>query len=327
MKNNIKKIIPILFTIPILLNGCSYFNSNEKEIIDTGSTPKEEVFIFAGKIQCDNSVNLASKISPSKVTKITVQVGSKVNAGDPIVYLDTTDLKNQENQAEAKVNTAKASLDKVQSKARWEDISIAEAAVDNDNKIYENAVNSYNRIKKLYDSGNETKQNLEQVEGSLNTAKDKLISDKGTLDKLNNGATKEDIASSEALVNEAQAAVNTASSQVDSGIITSPISGTVSECDIHEGEIAGTGATLIKIVGDNKLYIDGYVPENVFGKIKVGEEVTVKADDMPDKRFKGEISVINPLLSSNGKNVVRVTLKEGNDTLKPGMITEIGLKE
>ncbi|WPC44432.1 HlyD family secretion protein [Clostridium sp. JS66] len=326
MKDYTKKLIPILFIIPILLNGCSYYKSNEKESISTAAVPRE-VFIFAGKIQADNSVNLSSKISPSKVTKVNVQVGSKVNAGDPIVYLDTTDLKNQQNQAEAKVNTAKAALDKMQSKARPEDISIAEAAIDNDNKIYENALNNYNRIKKLYDTGNETKQNLEQMEASLNTAKDKLISDKGTLDKLNNGATKEDIASSQALVNEAQVAVNSAASQVNNGIITSSITGTVSECDIHVGEIAGTGVTLVKIVGNNQLYIDGYVPENVFKKIKVGEEVVVKADDIPDRRFKGEISVINPILSSNGKNVVRVTLKEGADILKPGMITEIGLKE
>ncbi|AWI04977.1 HlyD family secretion protein [Clostridium drakei] len=326
MKSHIKRIIPILFIIPILLNGCSYFKSNDKEIISTASAQRE-VFIFAGKIEADNFVNLSSKISPSKVTKVNVQVGSKVNAGDPIVYLDTTDLKNQQNQAEAKVNTAKAALNKVQSKARPEDISIAEAAIDNDNKIYENALNNYNRIKKLYDTGNETKQNLEQMEATLNTAKDKLTSDKATLDKLNNGAEKEDIASSEALVNEAQVAVNSAVSQINNGIITSPISGTVSECNIHVGEIAGTGVTLVKIVGNNQLYIDGYVPENVFGKIKVGKQVVVKADDIPDKRFKGEISIINPILSSSGKNLVRVTLKEGNDMLKPGMITEIGLKE
>ncbi|AKA68807.1 HlyD family secretion protein [Clostridium scatologenes] len=326
MKNHIKKIIPILFIIPILLNGCGYSKSNEKEIIGTASAPRE-VFIFAGKVQVDNCVNLASKISPSKATKVNVQVGSKVNAGDPIVYLDITDLKNQQNQAEAKVNTAKAALDKVQSKARPEDISIAEAAVDNDNKIYENAFNNYNRIKKLYDTGNETKQNLEQMEATLNTAKNKLASDKSTLDKLNNGAAKEDIASSEALVNEAQASVNSAVSQINNGIITSPISGTVSECNIHVGEIAETGVTLVKIVGNNQLYIDGYAPENVFEKIKVGKQVVIKSDDMPDKRFKGEISIINPILSSSGKNLVRVTLKEGNDILKPGMITEIGFKE
>ncbi len=326
MKNYIKKIVPILFVIPMLLNGCSYDNSSEKENISVASAPRE-VYIFAGKIQANNSVSLASKISPSKVTKVTVEVGSKVNAGDAIVCLDTTDLKNQQNQAEAKVNTAKAALNKTQSKARPEDISIAEAAIDNDNKVYENAVSSYNRVKKLYDTGNETKQNLEQIEGTVTSAKDKLISDKETLSKLNSGATKEDIGTAQASINEAQAAVDLFTSQLDNGTIISPISGTVSECNIHSGEIAATGAILVKIVNNNELYVDGCVPEDMLSKIKVGEEVVVKVTDVGEKKFKGEISVINPMMSSNNKNIVRVTLKEGNDVLKPGMLTEIGLKE
>jgi HlyD family secretion protein len=95
-----------MFIIALLLNGCSNGKQEVKENIKVATTPRE-VFIFAGKIQANNSVNLASK-----VLKVTVDVGSTVKAGDPIIYLDTTDLQNQEKQAEAKVNTAESTLNK-----------------------------------------------------------------------------------------------------------------------------------------------------------------------------------------------------------------------
>jgi HlyD family secretion protein len=187
---------------------------------------------------------------------ITIDVGSKVNAGDPIIYLDTTDLQNQVKQAQAKVNTAQAGLN-----------------------------------------------------------------------KLNNGATEQDINVAQASVKEAQTAVESYQTQLDSGLITSPISGIVSFSNIHEGEVASTGVTLVTIVNNDSLYVDGYIPEDMLDEIKVGKEVIVKVSNIPDKRFKGEISIINPVVNSNNKNVVRVTLKDGSDILKPGMIAEIGLNK
>lgn len=320
-----KKLIFILITT-LLLSGCSNSQPDLKENLKVTSAPRE-VFMFAGKIQANNLVNLASKISPTKISKLTVDVGSKVKVGDPIIYLDTTDLQNQVNQAQAKVNTAQAALIKIQSGSRKEDIAIAAAAVDSDEKFYENAQNTYNRVKDLYDKGYDTKQNMEQEEATLTTAKNKLASDKETLNKLNNGATEQDINAAQAAVKEAQTAVESYQTQLDNGIITSPISGTVSVSNIHEGEIAGAGVTLVTVVNSDSLYVDGYIPEDILSEIKIGQEVIVKVSNLPDKRFKGEISVINPVVNSNNKNVVRVTLKDGNDILKPGMIAEIGLSK
>lgn len=321
-----KKLIFILITTLLLLTGCSNSQSEVKENLKVTSAPRE-VFMFAGKIQANNSVNLASKISPAKVSKVTVDVGSKVEAGDQIIYLDTTDLQNQVKQAQAKVNTAQATLSKVQSGSRKEDIAIAAAAVDSDEKSCENAQNTYNRVKELYDKGYDTKQNMEQAEATLTIAKNKLASDKETLNKLNNGATEQDINAAQAAVKEAQTAVESYQTQLDNGIITSPISGTVSASNVHEGEVAATGVTLVTVVNSDSLYVDGYIPEDVLSEIKIGQEVIVKVSNLSDKRFKGEISVINPVVNSNNKNVVRVTLKDGNDILKPGMIAEIGLSK
>lgn len=320
-----KKIIFIL-VFSLLLSGCDSGKTEVKENLKPAAA-SGEVFIFAGKIQANNSVNLASKITPTKVSKVTVGVGSKVNAGDPIIYLDTIDLEQQVKQAQTKVNTAQASLNKVQSGTRAEDIAMAETKVASDEKNYENAQNSYKRIKQLYDSGYDTKQNMEQAEAALTTTKNNLAYDKENLNKLKNGSTQQDIKVAQAEIEEAQASVSTLQTQVNNGIITSPISGIVSVCNTHEGEVAATGITLVTVINNDGLYIDGYVPEDILSEIKIGQEVIIKVSDISDKRFKGEVSVINPMMNSNNKNIVRVTLKEGNDVLKPGMIAQIGFSK
>jgi len=331
-----KKLILTTLTCILLFSGCTNYKGDmdksvEVSAVQQAQEPQEsqesrEVFIFAGKIQANNVVNLGSKISPpTKVSKVTVDVGSTVNAGDAIIYLDTTDLQMQKAQAEAKVDTQKAALDKTLNSVRSEDISIAQSQVENDEVSYKNCENNYNRIKELYDSGGDIKTNLEAAESALSNAKSKLDIDKETLAKDTSGATSQDINVSKAGVKEAEAAVNYYQKQIENnGVITSPISGTVSVCNIHEGEIAASGSTLVTIINNDSLYIDGYIPGDIVDEVKVGQEVIVKVADLEDKRFKGEISVINPVENSNNKNVVRVMLKEGSDVLKSGMVAQVG---
>ncbi|NMM62989.1 HlyD family efflux transporter periplasmic adaptor subunit [Clostridium sp. P21] len=320
-----KKVIFIL-VFSLLLGGCSSAKTEVGENYKAQAASRE-VFIFSGKIQANDSTNLASKIAPTKVSKVAVDVGSKVNAGDPIIYLDTTDLDQQVKQAEAKVNTARANLSKVESAARPEDIAITEAKMASDDKILQNAESSYNRVKQLYDKGYDTKQNIEQVEATLNAAKNTLTSDNENLSKLKNGSTQQEINVAQAAVKEAETFVDSYKTQLGNGVIKSPISGVVSVCNIHEGEIAATGANLVTVVNNDGLYIDGYVPEDILSELKIGQEVIVKVSNMPEKRFKGEISVINPIMNSNNKNVVRVTLKDECHVLKQGMIAQIGFNK
>lgn len=320
-----KKLIFIL-SFSLLLSGCNSVKTEVGENYKTQAAARE-VFIFAGKIQSNDSINLASKIAPTKVSKVAVDVGSKVNAGDPIIYLDTTDLDQQVKQAEAKVNTAMAGLSKVESAARPEDIAIAEAKISSDDKALQNTESSYNRVKQLYDKGYETKQNMEQIEAALTAAKNTLTSDNENLSKLKNGSTQQDIATSQAAVDEAETLVDSYKTQLNNGVIKSPISGVVSICNIHEGEIAATGANLVTVVNNDELYIDGYVPEDMLSEIKIGQAVIIKPSNMPEKRFKGEISFINPMMNSSDKNVVRVTVKDESHILKTGMIAQIGFSK
>lgn len=321
-----KKIVPLLLTTVVLFSGCGSTKNNENEITKDIQAP-QEVYIFAGKIQADDSVNLMSKI-PARVSDVKVDVGSKINAGDPIIVLDTQDIAAQVSSAEAGISAAQAKLAQVQSGTRPEQIAVTEASLEGAQKAYDLAQTNYDREKQLVESGVDAKVKLEDADRQLAQAKSAYESIQHQLELQKNGPTQQDINAAAAVVKQAQASYESIKANLSNGVITSPISGTVSAKNINVGEMAITGQSLITVVNSGQLHIDGYVPTDLATRLKVGQTVIVKASDVSDKTFNGEISVIDTQVDSRNKQVlVKVALKDGSDLLKPGTFVEIGLKK
>ncbi len=64
--------------------------------------------------------------------------------------------------------------------------------------------------------------------------------------------------------------------------ITSPISGTVEEVTLKEGDMAAPGQTGIRIVNGNKLKAEAKLGESYLGKVKVGDPVNLIFPDLQD---------------------------------------------
>ncbi|AZV55989.1 efflux RND transporter periplasmic adaptor subunit [Clostridium sp. AWRP] len=322
-----KKLISILLICPLLLIGCSSHNDSLDSSNKKNSTSSyQDIYLFGGKIAANTSSNVSSKIN-AKISQIKVDVGSKVNSGDPIIYLDTKDLQAQVDQAQASVATAQANLAKIKSGSRPEQIASTKAAVDGAKDAYDIAQKNYNREKQLLASGSAAQINVDQAEQVLSSAKAQYESVSQNLTMLQNGSTESDINAVAATVNQAQASVNTAKTSLSYGVITAPISGTVSVKNVNEGEMSGVGQILLTIVNADQLHVDSYVPQELLTKIKVGDQVNVKVSNINNGVFQGEISVIDTQIDSRNKDaLVKVTIKDGNNVLKPGMFAEIGCK-
>jgi multidrug resistance efflux pump len=74
-------------------------------------------------------VTVAAEIQ-GLIVEIFAQRGDEVQAGDPMVQLDDAALKSQRAEAEAALSAARAELARVQSGARTEDITAAQASLD-----------------------------------------------------------------------------------------------------------------------------------------------------------------------------------------------------
>ncbi len=326
-----KKTTLICLLVAIFLSGCSSTTgtSIDNNLQTTEETQQEtkNQYIMAGKIEANDEVKIASKIS-ARVSELSVDVGSNVNQGDTIIKLDTQDIQAQVEQAQAAVNTANASLANASSASRPEQIAQAQAALDSATQSYETTKKNYDRTKALVDSDAQAQQQLDSADQQLAAADAQQKSAQQQLNLLNNGPTQSSIDVYKAQVAQAEAALKVVETSLSNATITAPISGVVDAKSINIGEIASPGTTLISIVNSSALYVNAYAPLDILGELKEGQLVAVKVSEVPDKEFEGKIAVINPKLNSQNRDVlVKVTLSDPDALLKPGMFAEIGLNE
>lgn len=310
-----------------LFTGCTS-NKNKSENIAQVEEVKGQnsIFLMGAKIETENEVNVASKIS-GRVSDISVNVGATVNQGDTIIKLDIADLQSQVDAAQAVVNTANANLNNAMNSTRPEQIDQAQSTLDSASETYEVARKNYDRTKTLVDAGAATEAQLETAEQQLTSAECAKKSAQAQLEILKNGNTETSLDVYKAQVKQAEAALKTAQVSLSNGTIIAPISGKVTVKNINPGEMASPGATLVSISNPNTLCVKAYVPLNIAQKLKEGQVVVVKVSEIGDSEFEGIISVVNSELSGQSNNVlVKITLSDPNSELKPGMFAEVGIK-
>lgn len=110
-----------LFLLPIVLVSLFGINSCGKEKTDVAtaepaiaveisgiSSNSKETFVSAsGKIEAENSATISTRMM-GYITKIPVQVGQKINAGQLLVSINNTDLQAKKAQVDANVLQANA---------------------------------------------------------------------------------------------------------------------------------------------------------------------------------------------------------------------------
>ena len=155
------------------------------------------------------------------------------------------------------------------------------------------------------------------------------------LDALRAGLIPEEIAAIEARVDQACAGLEALVAQRDMLALTVPISGTVVDILIHEGEVAAQGATLISVADLADLTLTVYVPETQLGEVWLDQMVNVHVDSFAGRAFQGYVSHISDSAEFTPRNVATVEerrnlvfavdIRIGNESgdLKQGMPADV----
>ncbi|MBC8214143.1 MAG: efflux RND transporter periplasmic adaptor subunit [Candidatus Marinimicrobia bacterium] len=102
--------------------------------------------------------------------------------------------------------------------------------------------------------------------------------------------------------------------------ITAPISGTVVELNIAEGDYVKTGSPIATVSDLRNLWLNIDVHESDISLIQINQNVTFLVDAYPGDLFEGLVSFIHPTMNSKTRTVsVRVNVDNSNNQLKPEM--------
>ena len=148
-------------------------------------------------------------------------------------------------------------------------------------------------------------------------------------------AAESGVTQAEAALSQAQAAMATLDVQLEKTIVTAPVDGTVLTSNLEVGEtLAPIGVVLI--IGQlQEVNLTVFIPETEYGKVKLGDQVSITVDSFPGETFSGTVVYISDQAEFTPRNVqtvegrkttvyaVKLSVPNADLKLKPGMPADV----
>ncbi len=150
-------------------------------------------------------------------------------------------------------------------------------------------------------------------------------------------ASQAEIAVTQAQANlvQAQAALNFIELQLQRCVVTAPSAGTVLSLDVDAGELVAAGGVVLTIGQLDEVNLTVYVPEDQYGQISLGQEVSISVDSYPNRAFTGQVLSIADEAEFTPRNVqtvegrqstvfaIKINVSNTDQALKPGMPADV----
>lgn len=124
-----------------------------------------------------------------------------------------------------------------------------------------------------------------------------------------------------------QAAAALAQARLDKMTIRAPFAGIVGLRNMSVGDYVDQGQDLAPLEAIDPLKVDFRIPEMYFGKVRVGQDMTVRLDALPGEEREGRVYAVSPLVDAGGRSIlIRATVPNPDSRLRPGMFARVQLR-
>lgn len=284
-----------------------------------------------GTIEPKQSTNVSPKTS-GRLKSILVQEGDTVTAGQALAYMDDSDLQGQRLEAQGQLAGSQANLNKLLAGDRPEEKAQAQARLNSAEASLQQAEADFRRYDQLYAAGAISAQERDTARYTRNSALAAVEEAQQALDLSQIGSRQEDIDQARAQVIQSQGALKTIQTQIEDTVIRAPFGGVVITQYADPGDFVApttsasenSSATSSSILMLGSTYqIVANVAESNIGKIQLGQSVSIVADAYPSQTFTGKVAQIaeGATVESNVTSFeVRVDiLSDNKQLLRSGM--------
>lgn len=321
-------ILGVLIIGAAVVGANFYFKRQTGTVVNTEvlrNRDLESLVSASGKIQPKTQVNISANTT-GRVTRLAVDEGQRVKAGQFLLEIDPRSLEGQMQRGVASVAAAESSL----AQART-NVEQSKTVVEQSQTQLELAKQTLKRQQDLWKDGLTTKQDLEKAENDVKVREADVKSREADVK-----ARIQDIETREQQIKQEQAGLATTRYNLNQVILNSPIDGLVTRRNIEQGETAvmGTmnnaGTVLLTIADMSVLDAEVEVDETDIPSVSLGQQAKITIDAVPDRTFKGHVTEIgnSPVqqttsTASTGQRQattfkVKVTLDEEVPDVRPG---------
>jgi len=210
------------------------------------------------------------------VSEVLCFQGERVEKGAPLFQLDERSAKAEEEKAAAAMGSAQASLDKLKSIPRPEQLKVAEMQMDRARRSVEYSQKKNTRLVQLVADQLASEKTLQEAELELVAAQNDLAVAEKQLLLLRSSPTKEEVAEAQGKVVEAEKALAAAKVQRSLLRIGSPLSGTVVRVRVNPGEAVDLSTVLGEVADLGRLVVEATVPAASLGSVAPGMDAQVR---------------------------------------------------
>jgi HlyD family secretion protein len=273
-----------------------------------------------------------------RIEEIAVREGDPVEAGRDLARLDRSEMLARRDEAQSRIDSARALLRELELGSRNEEVAQARAARDAASDRLEDAERDVERSRRLHQGGAIPKEALDKAELAVELARKELERAEEQLRLLEAGPRRERIDAQRAALDQAEASLRAVDAALDYMTLEAPFDGLVTVRHREPGEAVSPGAAVLTVMNPSDRWVRIYIREDRIGAVRVGASAEIRCDTFPEKSYAGEVRFIASEAEFTPKNVqtteervrlvyaveVRITSDPSGD-LKPGMPADVRL--
>ncbi|HWT79104.1 MAG TPA: efflux RND transporter periplasmic adaptor subunit, partial [Candidatus Methylomirabilis sp.] len=232
----------------------------------------------------------------------SLEPGDLVTEGTLLARLRQEDYDNQVNQAEGQLEAARKSENAAQAQLAQAQTASAKAEAD------------FQRAKTLIDSQSLTRPDFDSAKAQEDATHAQVE------------AARAQLEGARAQLRAAEAAHASARLAQQDSSLFAPFTGAVVQRNIEIGALAGPGGPAYSLADVSSVKATFGVPDLVAVHLKRGTTLSIFAEALPDREFRGAVSSVAMVADPNTRLFqVRLTLPNSQAPLKPGMIATLSL--
>ena len=280
---------------------------------------------------------LMAPVETARIDRLTVKRGDHFAEGTTLVLMEEADALIAVRQAEASLQQARAQLANLKEGRRPEEIAVIEAGLASARAQAAEARRVVERQKSLLDRGIAPQSSFDQARTALDQAVALVDSQSANLAVARLAARPGEIEAAQAVVAQAEAALDNARWRLERRQLRAPFSGRVNDVIRRTGEVAGPAQPVISVLPDGAIRLRLYAPETRMADIHPGTILSVHCDGCADG-LEAKVSYIAdgpeftpPVIYSLENRQKLVYLIEARplaetSALKPGQIVDVTIK-
>lgn len=290
--------------------GRAAAESRDVQVVRAAEDRLVRTITVTGTLAAEEEVTLSMKVT-GRLAELSVDLGSRVTAGQVLARLVPTDFDLRVSQAEAALQQARARLglplegsdDRVDAEAT--------GIVRSARAVREEARLTRDRAATFVERGIAAKATLDSAEAALEVAESRYQ------DAL------EEVRNRRAVLQQRRTELELARQARRDSLLTAPVDGVVRERHASAGQYLAVGSPVVTIVRMHPLRLRASVPERDAPLVRVGQLVRLTVEGDPTEHG-GKVARVSPAIDEASRTLmVEAEVPNPEHALRPGSFANI----